>query len=50
MRLTTVENGEHHLTIPDHEALRVGTLGAIVSEVASHHGMERDALVERLFG
>jgi predicted RNA binding protein YcfA (HicA-like mRNA interferase family) len=49
MRLTTMLNGEHHLTIPDHAALRVGTLSAIISEVARHHGIERDELVTRLF-
>lgn len=50
MRLTTTMNGEHHLTIPDHDALRAGTLGAILSEVATHHGMERDEVISRLFG
>lgn len=49
MRLTTMLNGEHHLTLPDHAALRVGTLNAIISEVARHHGIERDELVTRLF-
>jgi predicted RNA binding protein YcfA (HicA-like mRNA interferase family) len=29
IRLTTQESGEHHITIPRHEALRVGTLAAI---------------------
>jgi predicted RNA binding protein YcfA (HicA-like mRNA interferase family) len=32
MRLTTDRKGEHHITIPDHDPLRVGTLGAIVGE------------------
>ncbi|HEY3169903.1 MAG TPA: type II toxin-antitoxin system HicA family toxin [Thermoanaerobaculia bacterium] len=31
IRLTTLENGEHHLTIPDHGSLRIGTLaGALL--------------------
>ena len=50
MRLTTVEGGEHHLTIPAHSPLRVGTLGAILAEVADHFGMSRDELLARLFG
>ena len=50
IRLTTVSHGEHHVTIPDHDTLRVGTLSAILSEVAKHHGMERDAMIEALFG
>jgi predicted RNA binding protein YcfA (HicA-like mRNA interferase family) len=30
IRLTTHAGGEHHLTIPDHNPLRVGTLAAIL--------------------
>ncbi|MBN1657436.1 MAG: type II toxin-antitoxin system HicA family toxin [Anaerolineae bacterium] len=26
MRLTTTEGGEHHITVPRHKPLRVGTL------------------------
>ena len=50
MRLTTTEQGEHHITIPRHKALRVGTLAAILAEVANHFGASRDELCERLFG
>ena len=50
MRLTTVEGGEHHLTIPAHSPLRVGTLAAILAEVADHFGVSRGDLLERLFG
>jgi len=36
MRLTSrVKGTEHHVTIPRHEPLRVGTLSAILAEVAS---------------
>jgi predicted RNA binding protein YcfA (HicA-like mRNA interferase family) len=49
MRLTTSVRGEHHVTIPVHQSLRVGTLAAILDEVAKHHAMEREALVELLF-
>jgi predicted RNA binding protein YcfA (HicA-like mRNA interferase family) len=50
VRLTTTVRGEHHVTVPCHRALRVGTLGAIVGEVAAHHGLTRDEVAERLFG
>jgi len=49
MRLTTPEHGEHHITIPRHESLRVGTVAAILGEVADHFGVSREALVKRLF-
>jgi predicted RNA binding protein YcfA (HicA-like mRNA interferase family) len=48
MRLITTQGGEHHLTIPRHSALRVGTLNAILKDVAQHLGLERDALVKAL--
>lgn len=50
LRLTTQDRGEHHLTIPDHVSLRVGTLAAILSEVASHFQIERSEVVRRSFG
>ena len=50
MRLTTQQGGEHHVTIPDHASLRVGTLASILSDVATHLGMERTALTAELFG
>lgn len=50
MRLTTLEGGEHHVTIPRHRPLRVGTLSAILRDVARHLGMERDTLIRSLLG
>ena len=41
---------QHHVTIPNHDDLRIGTLSAILADVATHHGLSRDALVEKLFG
>ena len=49
MRLTTSQNGEHHITVPDHDALRIGTLRSILDEVAAHFDMTRDELAEQLF-
>ena len=50
MRLTTSERGEHHVTIPAHDALRIGTLAGILSDVASRLDVTRDELAKRLFG
>ncbi len=49
IRLSTQANGEHHLTIPNHDPLRIGTLGAILASVGAHHGLSRDELFRRLF-
>ncbi len=50
LRLTTFEHGEHHLTIPHHASLRVGTLSAILADVAAHFEMSREQLLDKLFG
>ena len=49
MRLTTQQGGEHHVTIPDHASLRVGTLASILGDVAVHLDIDRAALAEALF-
>jgi predicted RNA binding protein YcfA (HicA-like mRNA interferase family) len=49
MRLTTQQGGEHHVTIPDHANLRVGTLASILADIAGHLGIERSALASELF-
>jgi predicted RNA binding protein YcfA (HicA-like mRNA interferase family) len=50
LRLTTQLNGEHHITIPQHKDLRIGTLSAILADVAEHVGISRDELITDLFG
>jgi predicted RNA binding protein YcfA (HicA-like mRNA interferase family) len=50
LRLTTDEHGEHHITIPNHDPLRIGTLAGILNDVANHHQFSRDELLIKLFG
>ena len=47
-RLTTQTGGEHHLTIPAHDPLKPGTLRAILGEVAAHHRLTVEALLQQL--
>ena len=49
VRLTTNENGVHHITIPAHKPLKVGTLSSILKDIATHFEISRDELQERLF-
>ncbi|WP_141610019.1 type II toxin-antitoxin system HicA family toxin [Litorilinea aerophila] len=50
IRLSRVTHeGTHHLTIPRHNPLRVGTLNGILNDVASHLGMSKDELLAQLF-
>lgn len=48
IRVKTERHGEHSITIPCHHPIKVGTLSAILSEIASHHELERDALLDEL--
>ncbi len=51
IRLTSTYKGtEHHLTIPRHKTLRVGTLSSIVNEVATYLEVEKQSLIDDLFG
>ena len=36
IRLITQEKGEHHVTIPNHSPLKIGTLNAILKSIANH--------------
>jgi predicted RNA binding protein YcfA (HicA-like mRNA interferase family) len=49
MRLTTTERGQHHLTVPNHKSLKIGTLAKILSDVAEHFEITRDEIQKRLF-
>lgn len=48
LRLSTTLKGEHHITIPKHRVLRVGTLSGILSDVADHMGMTKGDLIKTI--
>jgi predicted RNA binding protein YcfA (HicA-like mRNA interferase family) len=50
LRLTTQLRGQHHVTVPAHASLRVGTIAAVLDEVAKHHALSREQLVALMFG
>jgi len=49
MRLTTQLNGDHHVTIPAHDPIKIGTLNVIIRDIASHHNFEKNELIVLLF-
>jgi len=49
IRLTTNFNGEHHITIPNHKALKIGTLNNILGDIAEHLGESKQKLIKELF-
>ena len=50
VRLTCESPVQHHVTVPMHDPLRIGTLAAVLTAVADAHGLKRDELLQWLFG
>ena len=50
IRLTTQSPTQHHVTVPAHDPLKVGTLSGILGDVAAHLKVTREELLQRLFG
>jgi predicted RNA binding protein YcfA (HicA-like mRNA interferase family) len=48
IRMTTTERGEHHVTVPDHKVLPLGTLKSILRDVARHFDCTPDEILTRL--
>jgi predicted RNA binding protein YcfA (HicA-like mRNA interferase family) len=48
IRLVTQQGGEHHLTVPNHDPIKVGTLHGILKDVAAHHRLAVDDLLREL--
>ncbi len=49
IRIRTLQNGEHHLTLCSQHPLKVATLSAIVDDIAQHFNLTHDELLHRLF-
>jgi predicted RNA binding protein YcfA (HicA-like mRNA interferase family) len=48
IRMTTRVDGEFHVTVPNHQTLRVGTFKGILKLVALHHRLTVEELLEKL--
>lgn len=50
IRLTsTICGEEHHVTIPDHNPLRIGTLSAILGDIANYLNVSKDEIIREIF-
>ena len=49
IRLSTEQNGQHHITIPQHDPLKIGTLAAILANIATHFNLSKNELTELIF-
>lgn len=51
LRLTSHHMGQaHHITVPRHASLKVGTLSSILADVARYLEMDRDLFMHEIFG
>ena len=48
IRVTTSMQGTHHVTIPKHDPLKLGTFASILDDVSAHHGFARAELLRVL--
>jgi len=49
IRLTTTIKGEHHITIPKHKPLKIGTLNGIIGDIARYLEKNKQNLIQDLF-
>ena len=48
MACTTQRGGEHHVTIPNHRPIKVGTLQDVLKSTAAHHRITVEQLIREL--
>lgn len=49
IRLSKIsENGEHNITIPNHNPLKIGTLSSIITNIANELEISKSELLEKL--
>ena len=49
IRLTTFQNGQHHLTVPNHDSINLGTLSSIIGDVAEHFKKSKQEIASSIF-
>ena len=43
------KEGEHHITIPNHDPLKIGTLNSILKDISAFLKIPKEDLVKQLF-
>jgi predicted RNA binding protein YcfA (HicA-like mRNA interferase family) len=49
IRLTLSGENEHHITIPNHYPIKIGTLNNILRDISEHHRISKEELMEKLW-
>jgi predicted RNA binding protein YcfA (HicA-like mRNA interferase family) len=47
--VSTYLNNEHKITIPDHQAIKIGTLNNILNDIAEYLKISKQELIQELF-
>jgi predicted RNA binding protein YcfA (HicA-like mRNA interferase family) len=47
--VTTMLNGQHHLSIPNHSPLKIGMLNDLLDKVSKHFEISKEEVVRKLF-
>jgi predicted RNA binding protein YcfA (HicA-like mRNA interferase family) len=50
IRLTCKFPQEHHITIPNHDPIKVGTLSGILTDIAVSRNQTKEDLITEIFG
>lgn len=50
LRLTRLTEEAHHITIPKHKNLKLGTLNNILKDIAEHLGKTKEEIINELWG
>ena len=49
LRLSTEQNGQHHITFPSKRNLTIGKINAVIWDLVRHFGIPRQEVVAKLF-
>ncbi|MBK8981140.1 MAG: type II toxin-antitoxin system HicA family toxin [Ignavibacteria bacterium] len=50
IRLTaTKDNLSHHITVPNHNPIKIGTLNSILNDLSSHLKIAKDEILKKYF-
>ncbi len=48
IRITTEREGHHHEIIPNHSPIKIGTISSILNNIAAHHRLTLEELLQQL--
>ena len=49
IRLTTFQSGQHHITVPNQQSIKLGTLSSIIGDIAQHFKKSKEEIATSIF-